>query len=38
VEIAAVTDLDHEHLRRWAPRLGVDADLADLLEAADPPD
>ena len=33
VEIAAINDLDVEHLRRWATRLGVEADLDELLRA-----
>ena len=37
VEIAAVNDLDRGYLWRWAPRLGVVDDLADLL-GEPPPD
>lgn len=33
VEIAAVQDLDRTYLARWAGELGVEADLAELLEA-----
>ena len=36
VEIAVVNDLDREYLWSWAPRLGVDTDLAELLENAEP--
>ena len=36
VEIAAVNDLDQAYLARWAPKLGVSDDLAELLGEIDP--
>ncbi|MXZ84748.1 MAG: hypothetical protein F4Z02_03710 [Acidimicrobiia bacterium] len=32
VEIAAVNDLDRDYMQKWAPELGVETDLADLLD------
>ncbi len=32
VEIAAINDLDLSYMRRWGPELGVEEDLADLLD------
>lgn len=37
VEIAAVQELDHPHLWRWAPVLGVVDDFAELLGEEPPP-
>lgn len=36
VEIAAVSDLDANYLRRWAGELGIEADLAELLNESAP--
>lgn len=35
VELAATNDLDREHLRTWADRLGVRNDLESLLDSTD---